>query len=86
MIETFRKNNMQCSQITTRRYSTSFSLGVMMLDKKYRDHIYRIYGFVRYADEIVDTFFGFDRKSRDKISIQQVYLAYDPGHVIHSDR
>lgn len=61
MIENFIKNNLQCSINTTRRYSTSFSLGVRLLDKKYRAHIYSIYGFVRYADEIVDTFFNFNQ-------------------------
>lgn len=62
MIENFKKNNLQCSINTTRRYSTSFSLGVRLLDKKYRGHIYSIYGFVRYADEIVDTFFNYNQE------------------------
>ncbi|KOH46695.1 phytoene/squalene synthase family protein [Sunxiuqinia dokdonensis] len=56
-MELYRKNNLDCSRITTQNYSTSFSLGVRMLNKKYRSGIYSIYGFVRYADEIVDTFF-----------------------------
>ncbi len=56
-MELYRKNNLDCSRITTQNYSTSFSLGVRMLNKKYRPGIYSIYGFVRYADEIVDTFF-----------------------------
>lgn len=42
--------------MTTRAYSTSFSLGIRCLDKSFRDPIYAIYGFVRFADEIVDTF------------------------------
>lgn len=60
-MDIFRKNNLRCSVNTTRLYSTSFSLGVRLLDKQYRDHIYSIYGFVRYADEIVDTFLEHDR-------------------------
>lgn len=60
-MDKYRKNNLQCSINTTRNYSTSFSLGVRLLDKKYRSHIYSIYGFVRYADEIVDTFLTHDR-------------------------
>ena len=60
-MDIFRKNNLRCSVNTTRLYSTSFSLGVRLLDKQYRDHIYSIYGFVRYADEIVDTFLQHDR-------------------------
>lgn len=45
----------------TRRYSTSFSLGIKLFAKKYRCPIYGIYGFVRFADEIVDTFHEFDK-------------------------
>jgi len=56
-MDLYRKNNLDCSRITTRNYSTSFSLGVRLLSPKYREGIYSIYGFVRYADEIVDTFF-----------------------------
>lgn len=46
----------RASRMTTRSYSTSFSLGIRCLDKEFRDPIYAIYGFVRFADEIVDTF------------------------------
>ena len=45
-----------CSRQITRQYSTSFSLGIQLLDKRMHDPIYSIYGFVRLADEIVDTF------------------------------
>ncbi len=62
-MELYRKNNLDCSRITTRNYSTSFSLGVRMLNRKYRPGIYSIYGFVRYADEIVDTFFDQDQQT-----------------------
>ncbi len=62
-MDIYRKNNLDCSRITTRNYSTSFSLGVRMLSPKYREGIYSIYGFVRYADEIVDTFFDQDQKT-----------------------
>ncbi len=51
------------SRLTTRSYSTSFSLGIQCLDKELRNPIYSIYGFVRFADEIVDTFQGYDKKS-----------------------
>lgn len=47
----------ECSKITTRAYSTSFSLGIYCLNKKIRNPIYSIYGFVRFADEIVEDFF-----------------------------
>lgn len=51
-----------CSQITTESYSTSFSLGIKLLDKDIQKDIYNIYGYVRFADEIVDTFHDFDKK------------------------
>lgn len=50
------------SKNITRLYSTSFSLGIFLLDKKIHYPIYSIYGFVRVADEIVDSFHGFDKK------------------------
>lgn len=50
------------SKITTKKYSTSFSLGVRFLHKDFRMPIYAIYGFVRFADEIVDTFHDYDKK------------------------
>lgn len=52
----------ECSKITTKRYSTSFTWGIYLLDKKLRPSIYAIYGFVRFADEIVDTFHEYDKK------------------------
>lgn len=58
----FDQVSLECSKITTNAYSTSFSLGIFMLNKKYRAPIYSIYGFVRYADEIVDSFHDYDKK------------------------
>ncbi|VXD18215.1 Phytoene synthase [Marinoscillum sp. 108] len=52
---------LQCSKVITRNYSTSFTLGIQTLHKKFHMPIYAIYGFVRYADEIVDTFHDFDK-------------------------
>ncbi|MEJ6799288.1 MAG: phytoene/squalene synthase family protein [Crocinitomicaceae bacterium] len=49
------------SEMTTKRYSTSFSLGISFLSKDLHNAIYGIYGFVRFADEIVDSFHGFDK-------------------------
>lgn len=51
-----------CSKTTTQLYSTSFSLGIQFLDKKYHEPIYGIYGFVRLADEIVDSFHEYDKE------------------------
>ncbi|MCC7246932.1 MAG: phytoene/squalene synthase family protein [Saprospiraceae bacterium] len=52
----------ECSKLVTRRYSTSFSLGIRLFDTRFRGPIYGIYGFVRFADEIVDTFHDQDKK------------------------
>lgn len=62
MQELYRDTCLECSKVITQRYSTSFSLGIRAFDKKYRYPIYAIYGFVRYADEIVDTFHEFDKE------------------------
>ncbi len=62
MMELFNHTTFKCSEIITKSYSTSFSLGIRMFDKKLHDPIYGIYAFVRYADEIVDTFHGYDKK------------------------
>ena len=51
------------SKMVTKAYSTSFSLGILFLDKEIRKPIYNIYGFVRFADEIVDSFQGYDKEN-----------------------
>ncbi len=51
----------ECSSLITKRYSTSFSLGIRVFSPKYREPVYSIYGFVRFADEIVDTFHGYPK-------------------------
>lgn len=62
MKEIFDKLSEDFSKLTTKRYSTSFSLGIYFLGKEMRQPIYSIYGFVRLADEIVDSFHEFDKK------------------------
>lgn len=52
----------QCSKKATQQYSTSFSLGIKLLDKSLHRSIYGIYGFVRFADEIVDSFHGYNKE------------------------
>jgi len=52
-----------CSKIVTQSYSTSFSMATKMLDSSLRDDIYNIYGFVRFADEIVDTFHDYNKEA-----------------------
>jgi phytoene synthase len=65
------------SKITTKRYSTSFSLGIRFLTKEFHKPIYAIYGFVRFADEIVDSFHGFEKEKLLADFKQQTYLAID---------
>lgn len=82
-MEIYRKNNLDCSKITTRNYSTSFSLGVRVLSPKYREGIYSIYGFVRYADEIVDTFFDQDQRTIFEEFRQETFKAIERGFSIN---
>lgn len=63
MKELFDRSSFQCSSLVTKAYSTSFSAGIRLLAPSIRPAIYAIYGFVRYADEIVDTFDGFDQNT-----------------------
>lgn len=61
MKKLFDELSYKISKQTTKQYSTSFSLGILALSPKIRNSIYAIYGYVRLADEIVDSFHGFDR-------------------------
>ncbi|MCC5937353.1 MAG: phytoene/squalene synthase family protein [Lunatimonas sp.] len=75
----FEDTTFECSKLITQRYSTSFTLGIKTLDKKFHKSIYAIYGFVRYADEIVDTFHDFDKKTLLDRFRSDTYLAIDEG-------
>lgn len=71
--------SLRCSKMVTRSYSTSFSLGIRLLSKDLHDPIYSIYGFVRFADEIVDSFHDFDKKDLlDRFKID-TYKAIEEG-------
>ena len=70
---------LECSQLITRRYSTSFSMGIRLFDPSLRDPIYAIYGFVRFADEIVDTFHDQDKKALLDEFRHETYLAIERG-------
>ncbi len=61
MKQLFDTSSYRCSTLITKTYSTSFSKGVALLAPSIRPAIYAIYGFVRYADEIVDTFQDFNQ-------------------------
>lgn len=62
MKELFDNTSQKISKLVTNEYSTSFSLGIRLLAPSVRPDIYAIYGFVRYADEIVDSFLDYDRE------------------------
>lgn len=61
MISLFHSVSELCSEVTTKKYSTSFSSAISLLHRDLRKPIYNIYGFVRFADEIVDTFHEYDK-------------------------
>lgn len=61
MMKLFHDLSLQCSKATTEMYSTSFSSAIKLLHPGMRTPIFNIYGFVRFADEIVDTFHEFDK-------------------------
>jgi phytoene/squalene synthetase len=63
MMQLFHEVSQECSRITTEKYSTSFSSSIRLLHKDLRTPIFNIYGFVRFADEIVDTFHDHDKAS-----------------------
>ncbi len=63
MMELYNKVCRECSKHITNRYSTSFSMGIRVFDKRFRAPIYAVYGFVRFADEIVDTFHDYPKKA-----------------------
>lgn len=88
MMDLFDQTTFECSKLITQRYSTSFTLGIKTLDKKFHYPIYSIYGFVRYADEIVDTFHNFDKKGLLEQFKKDTYQAIETGlslnPVLHS--
>jgi 15-cis-phytoene synthase len=61
MMNLFHEVSQECSKATTEKYSTSFSSAIKLLHKDLRTPVYNIYGFVRFADEIVDTFHNYDK-------------------------
>ena len=61
-IKLYNEISTKCSELVTKNYSTSFSLGIYTLNKRIHKDIYSIYGFVRFADEIVDTFHNLDKE------------------------
>mgnify|MGYP001277283841 FL=1 len=77
MIELYHNISKNASKHITRTYSTSFSLGIRLLDKSIHNAIYSIYGFVRLADEIVDTFHDFPKAEMLSEFKKETYKAID---------
>lgn len=77
MKDFFDKISYETSKMVTENYSTSFSLATKMLGSSIRQDIYNIYGFVRFADEIVDTFEGYDQEFLFNDFERQLYEALD---------
>lgn len=75
----FDEVSFKCSVLVTKSYSTSFSLAVKMLAPSIREAIYSIYGFVRFADEIVDSFHGYDKETLIDDFEKEYYKAQDRG-------
>ncbi|MBL0739705.1 phytoene/squalene synthase family protein [Chryseolinea lacunae] len=89
MKELFDTVSIRCSRMATHAYSTSFSLGIRCLERELRNPVYAVYGFVRFADEIVDTFHDYDkaellkrfredtfRAVREKISLNPILNSF----------
>jgi 15-cis-phytoene synthase len=77
MIETYYDLCEFCSKATTERYSTSFSSAIKLLHNDIRTPIFNIYGFVRFADEIVDTFHQFNKAELLKEFKKETYTAIE---------
>ncbi len=75
----YQKLSMETGRLATRLYSTSFSAGLMLMDKESREAIYAVYAFLRQADEIVDTFHEFDKEALMEEFEQEYYNAYERG-------
>ena len=75
----FHEVSQGCSRLTTERYSTSFSGAIRLLHRDLRAPICNIYGFVRFADEIVDTFHGHDKADLLARFKSDTYEAIDRG-------
>ena len=79
MIQLFHELSRQCSKATTKKYSTSFASSIRLLHKDMQEHIHNIYGFVRFADEIVDSFHDYDKTTLLNEFKAETYKAIERG-------
>src|SRR5215213_3443667 len=78
-VELFNKASNDCSRAITLHYSTSFASAIKLLHPELRTPVFNIYGFVRLADEIVDTFHGYDKAALLHQFRQQTFDALHTG-------
>ena len=79
MKQLFDDISKKSSKLVTKTYSTSFSLGIRFLARKFHNPIYAVYGFVRFADEIVDSFHGYDKRTLLEEFKHDTYKAIENG-------
>lgn len=79
MIDIFHTVSQYCSKATTEKYSTSFSSAIKLLHKDFRTPVFNIYGFVRFADEIVDTFHEYNKVELLQEFKKETYAAIERG-------
>jgi len=79
MMKLFHELSQHCSKAATKKYSTSFSSAIKLLHPNLRTPVFNIYGFVRFADEIVDTFHKHDKAILLAEFKNETYLAIERG-------
>lgn len=78
-INLYHKVSVKCNAHITKEYSTSFSYGIRLLGRKYQEAIYSIYGYVRVADEIVDSFHGHEQAVLFDDFEKETWIAFERG-------
>jgi phytoene/squalene synthetase len=87
-VEQYAKASYAASKLITNSYSTSFGMSIRLFEKSLRPHIYAIYGFVRIADEIVDTYNGTDQRDLlDNLELEAqdaIDTGYSTNPIVHA--
>lgn len=78
-LQLFHNTGFECSRLITRRYSTSFSMGIRLFHPRFRPPVYGVYGFVRFADEIVDTFHQYPKADLFRRFREDTWRAIEDG-------
>jgi len=87
-VELYNQASYKASKLITNEYSTSFGLSIRLFEASLRPHIYAIYGLVRIADEVVDTYTGKDRlkvlNDLEKQTMAAIITGYSTNPIIHA--